>query len=198
MSREGLDQWRIATRSRGRRHFRALGVAFLLVLAALIPAADIGEFFSRGVEIRPTESLTPPGEGSLLGRDEAGRDIAARVMIAAGASLAIAAVVFAIAAVAGLLLGILVSWLPCLLRRILSWLYRGWLCYPVFMLFIVISLAPTPGDGLSRGQVLGVLGALGASFRVWRVLERVSRHDSTKAGIVSGMSPARAWVCCRA
>ncbi|MFV1994166.1 MAG: hypothetical protein ACC661_01920 [Verrucomicrobiales bacterium] len=196
--RNRLKRWRVAVGTRGRRRLWPLAVAFSLVLAALISAADLGEFFSRGIEIRPAESLTLPGEGSLWGRDEAGRDLGARVMIAAGASLAIAAVVFAITAGAGLLLGILASRLPRPLRGILAWLYRGWFCYPVFTLLLVFSMVPFPGEGLSRGQALGALGALVVSFRVWRVIERISLHDSTKAGIVCGMSPVRAWLRCRA
>jgi peptide/nickel transport system permease protein len=120
-----------------------------------------------------TDRLLPPvwlggDESHLLGTDSLGRDIAARVMAGARASLAVGVLTVALSAFVGTILGLLAGWRASWLDSVLGRLADFLLAFP--MLIFAIGVMSIVGSGFWV-----VIFAL--SFQLWVEFYRLVRGE---------------------
>ncbi|HNQ99697.1 MAG TPA: ABC transporter permease, partial [Trueperaceae bacterium] len=101
--------------------------------------------------------LHPPGAAALLGTDELGRDILSRILFGARASFLVAASTTAIAAVLGVLLGLLAGYYGGLVDAIIMRAADLLLAFPSFLVALVIVGILGPG-------LMNVILAVGVLF----------------------------------
>lgn len=119
-------------------------------LAILVPLIVVAVFVPLLTTIDPLAinagaKLQPPGAGHLLGTDEFGRDVLARIIVGARISLRVAFAATALTAVFGILLGTLSGqyrWADAIIGRISDSL----LIFPGFVLAIMILAAIGPAE----------------------------------------------------
>ncbi len=169
-----------------------LGIVFLIILFAIF-----GPMFVR---FGPTEQdlsivLNAPDSRHLLGTDELGRDILARVAYGARNSLFIGIISVGMAMVMGVTIGLLAGYWRGVLDRLIASLMDAMLAFPPLVLAIAISAALGPGylsimiaigivftpffGRLVRGVVLSVREmeyVLGARAVGTRDVKIISRH----------------------
>jgi len=173
-------------------------LALLVVAAALVPALarrdprQIGDVLS--LRLLPPLSRDPSGELHLFGTDAFGRDLFARMMLAARLSLLVGVAGSILAAAVGVLLGAGAAWAGGITDRLTMALGDVLLSIPRLVLLLACAALWGPGAAmvvtvlvatgwmgiarLVRGEVLGVRArpfvesarALGAPG--WRVLWR--------------------------
>lgn len=177
---------------------RWLGLAIATLFLLLLVVATIApQLFSP---IDPTaadalQALQPPGAEHLLGTDQNGRDVFARVIAGARSSVLIGVLSSALALVAGTLLGVAAASRSRWLSSVVSTLLQVVLSVPglLFVLLIVAVLGPgtknavlgiavitTPGYArLVRSEVIRLRGAgfvVAATALGWRPRQVVLRH----------------------
>ena len=178
---------------RGQRSWwlSLLPLTAFLVLALLGPLA----IAASPVEQSLADRLAPPvlfgGDwGHPLGTDGLGRDLLARIAVAARLSLLIGLVATAITAAIGVTLGLLAGVIGGLVDRAISALVDIQLAVP----YVVVGIAVAATLGQSVGTVIIVLVLTGwVTFaRVVRVQARVARQSVyVQAAVVLGASRAR-------
>jgi peptide/nickel transport system permease protein len=131
-----------------------LGIVFLIILFAIF-----GPMFVR---FGPTEQdlsivLNAPDSRHLLGTDELGRDILARVAYGARNSLFIGIISVGMAMVMGVTIGLLAGYWRGVLDRLIASLMDAMLAFPPLVLAIAISAALGPG-------YLSIMIAIGIVF----------------------------------
>ncbi|MEE9556989.1 MAG: ABC transporter permease [Candidatus Adiutricales bacterium] len=131
-----------------------LGIVFLIILFAIF-----GPMFVR---FGPTEQdlsivLNAPDSRHLLGTDELGRDILARVAYGARNSLFIGIISVGMAMVMGVTIGLLAGYWRGILDRLIASLMDAMLAFPPLVLAIAISAALGPG-------YLSIMIAIGIVF----------------------------------
>ena len=182
-----------------RRHVRTRGLRWLALvpLVAFLALALLGPLL---VTSSPTEQslparLTPPALfggtwAHPLGTDGLGRDLLARVAVAARLSLAIGVFATALSAAFGVLLGLIAGVFGGRVDRNVSALVDVQLALP----FVVVGFAVTATLGQSVRNVLLVLTVTGwVTFaRVVRLQARVVRgSEYVRAAVAIGASPPR-------
>jgi peptide/nickel transport system permease protein len=157
-----MDAWRRLRRDRAA----VVGLVFLLALIMAAIAAPVITAYS------PTTpdfsvALQPPSPQHLLGTDELGRDMAARLLYGARVSLAVGLIVQMIAIAIGSLLGLLSGYFSGVVDIILMRLVDIMYAFPSFLfaIFIVAFLKP------SLWSIVFVLSLVGWPFaaRLMRV-----------------------------
>lgn len=117
-------------------------VSFVIVAVVLAWSVAPGLFAAqdpyRGV---PADKLLPPGAGHLLGTDQLGRDLFARVVFGAQSSVTSALVAVAIGVVVGGLIGLVAGFLGSWTDVVLARLVDVLLAIPSFLLAVVIVSA---------------------------------------------------------
>lgn len=158
---------------------------------AVFAPIPFGPFESVG------EPFQPPGRTHWLGTDEAGRDVASRMIYGARASLAVGLFATAIALVIGTLVGLLAGYFRGTFDLLVMRLVEVMLCFPTFLLLLILMsilkdrkfeqsilvviavIGLTGWIGLTflvRGEVLKqralpyVQSCLVAGLPVWRIL----------------------------
>lgn len=134
----------------------------LLILVLWLLAAFAGVVLPlRPDEINLEHLFEPPGlENALLGRDELGRSLAARLLDGAGISLLVATVTVLISAALGTLIGALAAYLGGWWDRVISRLIEVFLAFPGLLL--AIALAAFLGPGIDNVIIaLSVMGWVG-------------------------------------
>lgn len=91
------------------------------------------------------QQLSPPSAHHPLGTDNLGRDMLARVMVGARASLGAGLVVAVAGAVLGCITGLLAGALGGYVDTVLTWLTNSILCFPSIMLAMAVVMALKPG-----------------------------------------------------
>ena len=158
---------------------------------AVFAQIPFGPFESVG------EPFQPPARTHWLGTDEAGRDVASRMIYGARASLAVGLFATAIALVIGTLVGLLAGYFRGTFDLLVMRLVEVMLCFPTFLLLLILMsilkdrkfeqsilvviavIGLTGWIGLTflvRGEVLKqralpyVQSCLVAGLPVWRIL----------------------------
>jgi len=182
-----------------RRHVQTRGLRWLALvpLVAFLALALLGPLLvtSSPTEQSLTARLTPPvlfggTWAHPLGTDGLGRDLLARVAVAARLSLVIGVVATALSAAFGVLLGLIAGVAGGRVERFVSVLVDVQLALP----FVVVGFAVTATLGQSVGNVLLVLTVTGwVTFaRVVRLQARVVRgSEYVRAAVAIGASPPR-------
>jgi peptide/nickel transport system permease protein len=127
----------------------AILVTLLLVLAIIGPEV----FGARANQINPAGILLAASAHHLLGTDELGRDIFARVMVATRTSLVLAALATGIGVAAGLPLGLLPVVLPPRARRLIASVISTLVSFPGLLLAMFTSIVLGLG---AKGAVFGI------------------------------------------
>lgn len=149
----------------------ALVVAVLLLVAAIAPGL-LAEHDPLRADA--AQSLRPPSLDHLFGTDRAGRDIFARVVHGAAASLSVGLGATLLAAVVGSLIGALSASAPRAVDRVLTRGIEIVMAFPEFLLALVVIAIIGPGQ--TSVLVAVSLAAMPAYARVAR----------TRAGLVAG------------
>lgn len=117
------------------------GLVIGIVLAALI----LPVFLAYGPLDQTNGALAPPSAAHLLGTDEVGRDILARVVSGVRLDVILIAVGIPISAVVGTLLGMLSTW-SALAGDIVQAIFSVLLGFPGVVMGVAISIALSPGE----------------------------------------------------
>ncbi len=172
-------------------------VVLLVGLAGIGPHLTAKDPVARDIEHGLSAMGAPlgPSDDALLGTDHLGRDVWARIVAGAGASLSIAALATGIALAIGLLVGLVAGyaggWVDTLLMRIVDLV----LSFPVLLLAILLAaLLREAGLASSKAPVFLTLAVVG-----WTTMARVirgkamtlARSDLVVAARAIGASPGR-------
>jgi peptide/nickel transport system permease protein len=135
-----ISAWRLLARN----PVTVVSVAVLVVVA--IVAVGAQWLIPDGVnDIDVPNALQPPSGAHWFGTDELGRDVASRVMVAVQASMRVAVVSVAFAAVVGIALGLLAGyrggWLDTVLMRVVDVMFA----FPVLLLALAVVAILGPG-----------------------------------------------------
>ena len=182
------DAW---TRFRRNR----LAVASLIVVVLMVTLALIAPILQHfGILADPTaqdvvNSYAPPGSPHhILGTDDLGRDVLAKVMFGAQVSLSIGilvqVIVLAIGGTIGLVAGYFGGWIDNLLMRFTDIMYA----FPdlLFVLIIVAALGPT---FLNIFIAIGLVSWVGLARLVRGQVLSIKEKEFVEAAKAAGTSP---------
>ena len=161
-------------------------VAAILLLALLAPLLGLPNPVTQDVARR----LAPPGNGSLLGRDEFGRDVLARLVWGARTSLAVAFASAAIAGVAGTALGLVGGWFRGIGSLLALRSMDIVLCFPPILLALLVVTLLGPGAG-TLILVLSVLFLPGFARITYAEVLSARNHDYVEAVRALGATAPR-------
>jgi ABC-type dipeptide/oligopeptide/nickel transport system permease subunit len=172
-------------------------VAALVAIAALGPALLAHDPVAADVEhgLTALGAPLPPSPTALLGTDQLGRDVWARVVAGAGTSLTIAALATLIATAIGLAVGLTAALAGDRIDNALMRLVDLVLAFPFLLLAILLAAVVRDADTPASSQPVYVtLGAVG-----WTTMARVIRAkarvlvcgDMVVAARALGAHPAR-------
>ena len=196
------------------RHLRRdrLAVAGLVVLALLFVTALLGKLLTEWVVVfdptlvRLPEKLLPPLAGAraellpddqlpalglyLLGTDDLGRDVFARMLQGSFVSLSIGFVAVSIELVIGLVLGGLAGFYGGRVDTLIMRFTDVMLCFPTFFLILTV-VALLPPSIFNIMVVIGVTSWMGTCRFVRAELLALREQDFVRAAKTLGLSDAR-------
>lgn len=181
---------------RARRPTALVPIALLALLAlgaVVVPLlardpVEIGDVL--GARLRPPLSTGPDGAFHLLGTDRFGRDLFARMMLAARVSLAVGVAGSVLAGGLGTLLGALAGWRGGLLDRVVTSVADVLLAVPRLVLLIVVAALWPPGIAMVV-VVLMLTGWMGTARLVRAEVTGARSRAWTDAAFALGATPAR-------
>ncbi len=150
----------------------AVMISVLVVIAVIGPFVS-GDPVSTNIQNGLSELGAPlgPSSGAVLGTDQLGRDVWARLVAGAASSLGIAAIATAIALVIGLTVGMVAGYVGGWVDEALMRLVDLVLAFPVLLLAILLAaLLRETGLGASGAPVVVTLAVVG-----WTTVARVVR-----------------------
>jgi oligopeptide transport system permease protein len=189
---EQIGLWTDAWMRFRRNRLAVASLALVLLLIVLAAIAPILQHF--GLLADPTaqdvvNSYAPPGSPHhILGTDDLGRDILAKVMFGAQVSLAIGilvqVIVLAIGGTIGLVAGYYGGWVDNLLMRFTDIMYA----FPdlLFVLIIVAALGPT---FLNIFIAIGLVSWVGLARLVRGSVLSIKEKEFVEAARAAGTSP---------
>lgn len=188
--------WRRFVANRGAVAGAVL-VAALVVAAALAPVLSAKDPLVSDVEHGLSElgAPLPPSDEAVLGTDQLGRDVWARVVAGASTSLSIAALATLIALVIGLSVGLVAGYAGRSVDNALMRLVDLVLAFPFLLLAILLAALFREAElASSNAPVFLTLGAVG-----WTTMARVirgktavlARSDMVSAARALGATPGR-------
>jgi len=118
-------------------------VASIIGLALAAPLLPLPDPIRMEVALR----LTPPGPGHMLGQDEYGRDVLARVLWGARASLAVAFVSAILSGIIGNALGLIGGYFRGVVELVTVRAIEAVLCFPPLLLALLVVTLAGPGAG---------------------------------------------------
>jgi ABC-type dipeptide/oligopeptide/nickel transport system permease subunit len=171
-----------------------LGLVAVAVLAPVVSTSDpLASDVDHGLSTMGAP--LPPSSSAVLGTDQLGRDVWARVAAGAGSSLAIAGLATLIALVIGLTVGLVAGYAGGSIDAALMRLVDLVLAFPFLLLAILLAaLFRESRLASSDAPVFVTLGVLGwtTTARVIRGKARVlARSDMITAARAIGASPVR-------
>ncbi len=119
----------------------------LLLLAGLFAAGAFAPLLVSHdpLEMQYTKRLAPPGSENLLGTDQFGRDLLARILWGARRALLISVAVVLLGLVMGIPAGALPGYYGGILDNISMRIIDAWLAFPGILFFLAILAALGPG-----------------------------------------------------
>lgn len=188
----GLGRGRTVRRARGRGPLQGLRTArgaagLTIVLGVLLAGIIVPLFLAHGPLQQSGATLVGAGVGGhLLGTDEVGRDILARVLQGIRVDAVLAAIAVPVAAVLGTGLGMLTA-LSRGAGDLAQWLFNFLLGFPGVVMGIAVAIAIAPGEtAICVAIVLVTIPTFGRQARVTTLAE-LSR-DYVSAATVVGRS----------
>ena len=151
----------------------AVLVAALVTVAVLAPVLSAKDPLACDVEhgLSALGVPLPPSGDAVLGTDQLGRDVWARVVAGAGTSLSIAALATLIALVIGLSIGLIAGYAGSAIDNALMRLVDLFLAFPFLLLAILLAALFRQADlASSNAPVFLTLGAVG-----WMTMARMIR-----------------------
>jgi len=164
-----------------------LGAILVPVLSPSDPRA-IGDVLS--LRLLPPLAVDPAGHRHILGTDAFGRDIFARMMLAARVSLTVGVVGSVLAGLVGILVGATAAWLGGAADRLAMGVSDALLAVPRLVLLLVCASLWPPGVTLVI-VVLMATGWMGVARLVRAEALGVGRRPYVEAARALGASPAR-------
>ena len=160
--------WRIYARGRG-------GVAGLGLVGLLLAAAALAPLLAPHDPLAQVRDalLQPPGWPYVLGTDDVGRDVLARLLFGARLSLAVGVIVVSLALVLGVLLGLVAGFSDGLLDAAVMRLMDVMLALPTLLL--AVAIVAVLGPGLPHAMLAVAVVQLPAFVRLTRGAVRVER-----------------------
>jgi len=139
---------------------RSTGLALAVCGGWLLAGLLAAQWPERASRVALEEILARPSASALLGRDDLGRSVAARVLAGARASLAVGAAVVACTALIGIAIGVVAAWAGGLTDLVLVRLIDVFLAFPGILLAIALSglLGPGAGNVVIALAVVGWVG----------------------------------------
>ena len=134
-------------------------------------------------EIDLTANLDPPGGGHLLGTDDRGRDVLARMIFGSRVSLSVGVVAVSIATFIGIVLGALAGFYGGRVDVAISRAIEVMICFPTFFLILTVMAFLKP----SIYNIMIVIGVTG-----WPGIARLVRGEFLKQRKLDYVSAARA------
>jgi peptide/nickel transport system permease protein len=173
----------------GRGHLAKAG---LVAIAALVGAAALAPWLAPA---DPTEQalermLEPPGRAHLLGTDDLGRDVFARMLQGSFVSLSIGFVAVSIELAIGVLLGGLAGFYGGRVDTLIMRFTDVMLCFPTFFLILTV-VALLPPSIWNVMIVIGVTSWMGTCRFVRAELMSLREQDFVRAAKALGLSDAR-------
>jgi peptide/nickel transport system permease protein len=180
-------------------------VSGALLLAALALAVALGPLaLPDPASIDLLARLLPPSWGHLLGTDELGRDVLARVLAGGRVSLSVAAATALLAAALGTAIGLVAGYFGGALDAALMRLTDGVMALPLLPLLIVLAAVDPAKLGLSEAATGGEVFAIGRIVVIiavvgWTTVARLVRastlsvrtRDYVRAAVAVGAGPGR-------
>jgi ABC-type dipeptide/oligopeptide/nickel transport system permease subunit len=155
-------------------------VLFVVAVAFLAPLFIPAE---RATQMVMSARLQPPSFDFILGTDQLGRDLFARVMLGAQTSLTIAVSAVAISIVLGLPLGLISGYFGGRIDNILMRIIDALLSFPALLLALTISAVLGP-------NVQNTIIAIGIAFTPF--LARIVRGEALRVSQLPYVEAARA------
>lgn len=169
----GESLFKLAMRRLRRDKLTIAAIVILLILtlmsvgAPLIADGLLGVDYARTA---PTENFLPMGApGHLLGTDDLGRDVFARLLYAGQVSLGIGFTAAFISIIIGLTLGVTTGYYGGVIDDIMNWVISTLDSIPSLFLLLIIAALFRPGP-LTLILVLGFLG--------WTGITRLARGET--------------------
>ena len=147
-----------------------LGLMAVFVLAAT-PISYLTDIDPNATDL--LSQFDPPGNGHLLGRDEAGRDVLLRLMVGGQISLLVGLLGTAIAGVFGVFIGVMAGYFGGKVDAVLMRFTDGMIALPLLPLVIVMGAIDLTKLGFSRDFAHS--GAVG----FWRIVVVLAIVDWT-------------------
>ena len=170
-----IGPWRLRWR-RFRRHRAGMAALIVLGLMAVFVLAATPISYLTDIDPNATDLLSqfdPPGNGHLLGRDEAGRDVLLRLMVGGQISLLVGLLGTAIAGVFGVFIGVMAGYFGGKIDAVLMRFTDGMIALPLLPLVIVMGAIDLTKLGFSRDFAHS--GAVG----FWRIVVVLAIVDWT-------------------
>lgn len=161
----------------------ALGVVIFVILVAIFAPLIVKLFGGPGPNVQNPDLLddfglpSGPSSDNIMGVDERGRDVFARVVHGSRVSLEVAFIATAITVVVGVTLGLIAGyyrgWVDTLLARTMDLM----LAFPVLVLAIGIGVACSGREGCLGGAIQPGLGVVifVISVSTWPYMARIVR-----------------------
>lgn len=166
------------------------GIAALIGIAVLVTIAIIGPdtWMTAATERNIAERWSGASAQHVFGTDDIGRDIFARVMVAARLSLLLTAGATAMLIGGGLIIGLTAAILPKHARRALIWVMDMLLAFPWLLLVLFFTVI---WDASATGAMLaiGLAGIPSITRLVYNMASSVADQDYVRAARVVGVGP---------
>jgi peptide/nickel transport system permease protein len=167
-----------------------VGVAIVLALAIAAVFAPLLSWRTSPLAQDLAHRLAPPGPANWFGTDELGRDIYARTLFGARATLTIVALVAAIVAPIGLVVGMLAGYLGGWVDAVLMRITDIFLAFP--RLILALAFAAALGPGLENAVIAIALTSWPPYARIARAeTAAIARSDFIAATVLQGASTPR-------
>jgi len=175
---EGRSQWQLTWRRlRGDKVAVGSIIVIFMVIAFALCAPLIATLTSHGVDQAFPGSgesvngspVAPGTHGFLLGTDEIGRDLLVRIAYGAQISLFVGLLTTAIAAFAGVSIGLITGYFGGLVDAVLARVIDAALAFPVIVLALALAAVFRP----SLSIVIGVI-----AFFSWAGISRIVRGQT--------------------
>lgn len=163
----------------------------LLILLVWLLAAALGPLFGdMAVAVDLPAILAAPGEAGVLGRDELGRDVLARVLAGAGTALWVSLLVVGLSAVAGTAIGLLAGYLGGWMDRLAGRVIDVFLAFPGILLAIALAAALGPGLG-NLVLALSLMGWVGFARLARAQALSLRQREHVQAAVALGAGHGR-------
>jgi peptide/nickel transport system permease protein len=164
----------------------ALPILALWLLAAL--AAPL--FSGQALAVDLPGILAAPGQAGLLGRDELGRDVLARLLDGAWVALWVSLLVVTVSAASGTAIGLLAGYLGGWVDRVIGRAIDVFLAFPGILLAIALAAALGPGLG-NLVLALSLMGWVGFARLARAQALSLRRREHVQAAVALGAGHGR-------